>query len=71
MVDLGEATNRKQQSHLMKNRKLTVIYVENDPFFRSLIGNLLRNMNQQPMSITLIRGSLPLLSLGIFRQMSH
>lgn len=42
MVDLGEATNRKQQSHLMKNRKLTVIYVENDPLLRSLIANLLR-----------------------------
>jgi DNA-binding NarL/FixJ family response regulator len=42
MVDLGEATDRKQQSHLMKNRKLTVIYVENDPLLRSLIANLLR-----------------------------
>ena len=29
MVDLGEATDRKQQRLLMKNRKLTVIYVEN------------------------------------------
>jgi hypothetical protein len=38
MVDLGEATDRKQQRHLMKNRKLTVIYVENEALLHCRIA---------------------------------
>jgi hypothetical protein len=38
MVDLGEATDRKQQRHLMKNRKLSVIYVENEALLHCRIA---------------------------------
>jgi DNA-binding NarL/FixJ family response regulator len=39
---LPQSVDHDQQRHLMGNRKLTVIYVENDPLLRSLIANLLR-----------------------------